>query len=123
MRSVRLAAIPGLFADDAALAHRARRARCRILFATGDISCILSVSEGQGPVVKTVSGPMESADLVFHADDEAWPGHWQAVPEPGLQDIFAMTRFRHLKIEGNFRPLMTHLQVMKDIIALPRRLA
>ncbi len=66
---------------------------------------------------------MESCDLVFHADALAWLGHWQAVPEPGLHDIFAMTRFGHLKIEGNFRPLMTHLQVMKDIIALPRRLS
>jgi hypothetical protein len=42
------------------------------------------------------------------------------MPCPDAADIFGMRRHGRLVIEGNFLPLMQHLQVVKDILALPR---
>ena len=45
-----------------------------------------------------------------------------AMPGPGWHDLFAPHQARAASMEGDFRPLLQHLQFFKDLLALPRRL-
>lgn len=116
-----LKALPAAYEDDAALKHKARSAnfRCRLVTENGDY--LIAMNQGALDDVVRAAGPMVPSDFAFHADKDAWATHWQPVPPPEYHDIFAMTRAGHLTILGDFKPLMTHLQVVKDVLALPRR--
>ncbi len=52
-----------------------------------------------------------------------WTRFWQAPPPPGWHDLFALAKRGEMTIEGDLHPFMTHLQVIKDLLALPRRRA
>ena len=54
---------------------------------------------------------------------EAWGRLWQSVPAPGWHDINALMKRGHVVLEGDLHPLMANLQYLKDLLALPRRLA
>ena len=116
-------AIPQLFLEDAGLIHRARNAHITLLLKAGEQSYLLQLKEGRLEDVHHTDRPMDSCDITMAASDEDWQGYWQVMPKPGLHDIFAMAKSGRLRIEGNFRPLMRHLQVVKDVLALPRRLS
>ena len=45
------------------------------------------------------------------------------MPAPGWHDLFALTKRGAASMEGDFRPLLQHLQFFKDLLALPRRLS
>ena len=116
----RLTGLAGRFRADPALMRRAARASFRCLIDVGDSVFLLHLDRGEMADLTPVSGPMVGSDFVLRAPRDAWLTHWQAVPPPEYHDIFAMTRAGHLRIDGDFYPLMTHLQVVKDILALPR---
>ena len=59
----------------------------------------------------------------MRATEEAWTQHWQAMPDPGWHDLFALTKRGAAFMEGDFRPLLQNLQFFKDLLALPRRLS
>ena len=66
---------------------------------------------------------MDGWDVALRAEAGAWGDHWQAMPAPDAFDIFGMVRRGRMRIEGDFTPLMRHLQLVKDILALPRAAA
>jgi hypothetical protein len=45
------------------------------------------------------------------------------MPEPGWHDLFALVRRGCASVEGDLQPLMANLQYVKDLLALPRRIA
>ena len=67
-------------------------------------------------------GPMlmRSTDFTFRATDEAWTRYWNPAPEPGWQDLFALTKRGAASMEGDLRPFLQNLQFFKDLLALPR---
>jgi hypothetical protein len=44
----------------------------------------------------------------------------QPIPKPGFHDVMAMLKLKHLKMEGDLYPLMSHLLYFKDILASVR---
>lgn len=114
--------IPALFADEPSLVRRAARAEITILLEAGDQARRLILDRGT-LCVASADGPMDGWDIAFRGAANVFLEHWQEMPSPNSADIFGMRRHGRLVIEGNFLPLMRHLQVVKDILALPRRVS
>ncbi|MGF1623128.1 MAG: hypothetical protein ACFCUR_21290 [Rhodomicrobiaceae bacterium] len=118
-----LGKLPALLDERAFLQWRGRRFDAEILIEADHAPFHLRFREGrledlqQGPIL------MRSWDFALRADAASWLAHWQPVPRPGFHDLLAMTKFGYLRIEGDFYPLMTHLQFVKDVLALPREIA
>ncbi|WP_174802821.1 hypothetical protein [Martelella limonii] len=111
--------LPALFAAEPDLVRRAARAEITILLQAGDQARRLILDRGT-LLVASADGPMAGWDIGFKGAAAVFWDHWQKVPGPDAADIFGMRRHGRLVIEGNFLPLMRHLQVVKDILALPR---
>ena len=114
--------IPALFADEPSLVRRVARAEITILLEAGDQARRLILDRGTLRVA-SADGPMDGWDIAFRGAEEAIMDHWQTMPAPDAADIFGMRRRGRLVIEGNFLPVMRHLQVVKDILALPRKVS
>ena len=119
----RFASLPRLLAADADLQRRGRwlAVDCRI--DVGAEPFFLAIRDGA--LVALDRGPrlMRSVTFAFRASDEAWTNYWQAIPEPGWHDLFALTKRGVASMDGDFRPLLQNLQFFKDLLSLPRRLA
>lgn len=113
------ARLPALFADSQPLLRRAARARFVLLLEAGEARCRLRLQSGSLSLDKA-DDPMSSWDVALRAAPEAWTDHWSELPSPDAADILGMARHGRMRIEGNFLPLMQHLQLVKDILALPR---
>ncbi len=113
------ARLPGLFAGSETLRRRSTRAQLVLLLEAGDTRRRLRLEPG-ALFLEGADGPMDSWDVALRATPEAWTDHWAALPRPDAADILGMTRHGRMRIEGNFAPLMRHLQLVKDILALPR---
>ena len=115
-----MAGLPDLLAARPFLTWRGRRFDSDVCIEAGTLPFYLRCRGGridsleEGPVL------MRSWDFALKAGLEAWLLHWRPVPPPGYHDIFAMAKGGHLRMEGNLHPLMTHLQFVKDLLALPR---
>jgi hypothetical protein len=118
-----LEALPQLAASDRFLVWRGRFLTGTFLLEAGSQPYFLGIESGR--LVEAAPGPilMRSWDFALRADAEAWVQHWQAMPRPGFHDIFAMSRLGRLRMEGSLHPLVANLQFIKDLVALPRRLA
>lgn len=116
-----LQALLRLLAADASLQRRARGLNIRLLLVASDRGKVVTFRDGAVLSVEDDRGPMHDWDLSMSMEEADWLAFWQAEPAPGWHDIFALTRGGRLKIAGNHLPLMRHLQVVKDILALPRR--
>lgn len=114
--------LPALLAGHPEIARRAERARVVLLLEAGSQGLRLQLEKGQLSVLPA-EGPMRGWDIALRAAPAAWADHWQAVPAPDAFDILGMVRHGRMRIEGNFAPFMRHLQVLKDILALPRAAA
>lgn len=114
--------LPVLLTGHPEIARRADRAGIVLLLEAGSEAVRLQLEKGQVTVLPA-EGPMRDWDIALRAAPEAWADHWQAVPAPDAFDILGMVRHGRMRIEGNFAPLMRHLQVVKDILALPRAAA
>lgn len=118
----RFARLPDLLAADSDLRRRGRwlDADCRIDIGTEPFHLTLR----EGALADLARGPrlLRSVAFSVSATEEAWQRHWQAVPEPGWHDLFALTKRGAASIDGDLRPLLQNLQYFKDLLALPRRL-
>lgn len=92
--------------------------------------CLLGIGEtvfhiqvANGRIAGADAGPilMRSWSFAVRASADTWARFWQPVPEAGWHDLFALTKRGHAVIEGDFKPLLTHLQYFKDVLAMPRR--
>lgn len=94
-----------------------------------DTQCLLGIGNAvfhlyiaQGRIVSADEGPvlMRSWTFAIKASAETWARFWRPVPEAGWHDLFALTKRGHAVIEGDLKPLLTHLQYFKDVLAMPR---
>lgn len=114
--------IPVLMADEPSLARRGRFLTADFQLVIGRQVCFISVVEGQVTVIETKPQIMRPAAFRIAAEVPAWLQFWKAMPEPGWHDILAMMKRNNLTVDGDLRVFMGHLQYIKDLIALPRRI-
>jgi hypothetical protein len=118
----RFARLPDLLAADSDLRRRGRwlDADCRIDI--GAEPFYLTLREGALSDLARGSRLMRSVGFSVSGTEDAWQRHWQAIPEPGWHDLFALTKRGAASFDGDLRPLLQNLQYFKDLLALPRRL-
>lgn len=115
--------LPELVNGNAGLLRRGRYVSADIMIEVGATPFHLAIVQGRieslsrGPVV------MRSWSFAVRGGEEAWRHFWARQPEPGYHDIFALAKFGHFRIEGDFRPLMTNLLYFKALLEAPRALA
>ena len=119
----RFARLPDLLAADSDLARRGRWVTVDCRIDIGEQPFFLGLENGALAAFERGTRLMRSSAFTIWADEEAWMQHWQAMPAPGWHDLFALTKRGVASMEGDFRPLLQHLQFFKDLLALPRRLA
>lgn len=88
----------------------------------GSAYVLVSIKDGEVQNIRNMAEmrPLTSWDFGVYADISAWQDFWQAVPQPGSNDIFALARNKRLEIKGNILVLMQNLQFFKDVLALAR---
>jgi len=113
--------IPKHVNADANLVRRGRFVDTKFVIAVGDIYYLIHVEQGR--IGKIVSGPFLGSEhsFVLRAPHDVWGKFWQPLPPPGFNDIFALTKQKLMKIEGNLHPFMANLLYFKDVIAAPRK--
>lgn len=103
----------------AELAPSARRLDAVLSIRIGHSTMLLEINRGIASI-KSAHPAMNQTDLQISAPAEVWEEFWEHIPSPGSHDIFALRKSGRMTIEGNFLLFMTHLQVFKDLLALPR---
>ncbi len=115
--------LPALVNQDAALVRRGRCCTTTLMIASGAVPLYLSIVDGK--IGDMTRGPtlMRSWRFAIRADADAWRRFWQPLPEPGFNDVLAMSRFGRATIEGDLQPLMANLRYFKEVLEAPRRAA
>lgn len=117
----RLAALFEAAAREDAIGQRLGRfCSGQLMLATSHASLHMDIVDGR--LTRLLEGPLQMRAWQFglRAEDDAWLEFWKPEPAPGYQDIFAMSRFGHLAIDGDVGPLLAHLRFYKRLLALPR---
>lgn len=113
--------LPELVNGDAALVRRGRYLNTDFLIEVGERQFVVQVRDGRIAAV-TSGGRMPSWSFALRAAQADWEKFWQPVPEPQFSDIFALVRWKKMRIEGNLQPLMANMLYLKDVLASPRKL-
>ena len=105
---------------DARLVWRGRHLSTSFLLQVEQTEYVIRLVDGRVASVK--KGPFPMGDWVFalRASATTWLEFLQSVPRPGFHDLMAMLKLKHLKIEGDLYPLMSHLLYFKDLLASVR---
>ncbi len=99
---------------------RPRLVNMDLLVRFGASPVLVRIRDGRVAAADAPAAPLPSCDVSLQASEAAWTRFWQAVPEAGWHDIFALAKRGELSIQGNLQPLMAHLQFVKDLLATPR---
>lgn len=101
---------------DALLVHRGRFVDTRFLLEVGSDSWSIRILDGR--VAEIVKGPFVMACWTFalRASAEDWGQFWSANPPPGYHDLFALIRFKRLRVEGDMHPFMANLFYFKGVL-------
>jgi hypothetical protein len=115
--------VPRLLDADANLVRRGAFFDARFQVGIGAIPFDVIVTAGS--ITSLERGPflMRPWRFAVRGTSEAWGRLWQGVPEPGWHDLNALMKRGFVTLEGDLQPLMANLQYVKDLLALPRRLA
>jgi hypothetical protein len=107
---------------DASLIRRGRYLTADIMIEIGAQPHHISIAGGC--VTGVQRGPllMRSWSFAVRGGEDALRTFWQPLPPPHFHDIFALAKRGEFRIEGDFRPLITHLLYFKGLLAAPRRL-
>jgi hypothetical protein len=102
---------------DAALVRRGRHLNTRFLVEIGDDGYLVSICEGK--VQSVTPGPfvMQDWDFALRASSDTWEKFWLATPPPGYHDLFALMRYRRLRVEGSMLIFMRNLLYIKGLMA------
>ncbi len=113
--------LPALVNQNARLVRRGRF--FSEVFAVGCAGLEILVKVHEGALRSALRGPfpMRSRSFTVRAGVEVWRRFWQPVPEPGYNDLLAMSRFGTASIEGDLRPFMANLRYVKEVLEAPRR--
>ena len=104
------------------LQHLGRYCNCELLLQADEQQVHLVIEHGR--IIDVVLGPlhMRAWQFALRAELSNWQLFWQTIPAVGFNDIFAMSRYGHLKIDGDVGPLLEHLRYIKEILAISRQL-
>ena len=102
---------------NAPLVRRGQYLDTTFLLQVGSESWLVTVEKGQIASIKREGLPIVPHAFALRASREAWTEFWQRVPKPGFHDLIALTKFRHLKVDGDIKVFMTHLRYFKDVLA------
>lgn len=102
--------------------HRPRLANLTLMIGIGSRRLLLRIENGAIKSIDDLASlrPLTSWDVSLTASAEDWQRFWETVPTAGWHDIFALTRYNRMHIEGNLHLFMSHLQFVKDLLASPR---
>ena len=102
---------------DEHLVWRGRHLNLSFILNTGEQDYLISIRDGRVAAVKP--GPLVMPTWTFRleADQASWREFWQPVPRPGFHDLFAMLKFRKLRIEGTLHPFMSNILYFKQLLA------
>lgn len=75
-----------------------------------------------GELAPVIPGPLKMRPWRFaiRAPRASWEAFWQPLPGVGFNDVFAMVRYGHARIDGDVGPMLEHLRYVKEVIAMPR---
>jgi hypothetical protein len=98
------------------LVHRGRFVATRFLLEVGEDSWLVRILDGR--VADVSRGPFVMARWTFalRATAEDWRQFWSSNPPPGYHDLFALIRFKRLKVEGDMHPFMANLLYFKGVL-------
>lgn len=107
--------------SDEHLVWRGRYFNADIIVQIGSIPFLVRIESGR--IKECRRGLPLLCPTVFSVkgETEAWAAFWENPPKPKWHDIFALTKFGHMSVEGNVQPFMANLQYFKDILAMPRK--
>ena len=114
------AAVLGARAAEPNLVRRGRTFTAAWIVRIGSLTYWLQTEGGRTVECRQGTPLMQSSRLTFAASAQAWQAFWQAVPVAGAHDLFALTKRGELQIDGDMHLLLSHLQYLKDVLALPR---
>jgi hypothetical protein len=77
---------------------------------------LVRIKDGQ--IAEVAKGPfvMPRWTFALRAPADAWTRFWEAMPEPGFHDLFALIKHRRLKAEGDLHPFMANLFYFKGVL-------
>jgi hypothetical protein len=113
--------LPRLLENEPDLIRRGMFFDSHFLVQIGDVPFNLVVAAGR--IVLFERGPfvMPTWRFAVRGTVEAWREFWKPIPSPGWHDLFALSKRGVLTLEGDLHPLMSNLQYVKDLLALPRK--
>lgn len=105
---------------DERLVWRGRHVSTAFLLQVDQDEYVIQILAGR--IVAVEKGPFPIADWVFalRASEAAWREFLKPIPKPGFHDVMAMLKLKHLMMEGDLYPLMSHLLYFKDVLASVR---
>lgn len=112
--------LPDRVNGDPVLQRLGRFCTAELLLEIGESGFHLPFYRGCLEPVRRGPFRMRSWSFALRGQEDAWRRFWQQRPEPGYNDIFAMSRIGVLRIEGDVGPLLEHLRFFKEVLALPR---
>jgi len=115
-------ALAEVFRNNAAGFSRNRTVNLSFLVQFGSEALLVRVQDGKVTAIDNLRDlrPLQSYDFMIKAPAEDWIRFWEPVPKAGSHDIFALTRYGQMQIQGNLHPLMSNLQFIKDLLATAR---
>jgi hypothetical protein len=119
--TARVLALPAQVNGDAKLQRIGRFCTTSFMLEAGAQSFHLRTQRGRLDEVVQGPRPLRAWVFALRAERGVWRRFWEPVPAPGFNDIFAMSRYGHMQIEGDMGPLLQHLWYLKEVLALPRR--
>lgn len=114
--------LPALVEANADLVRRGRFLTTDFAIIVGATPLLVRVEAGH--VTSVARGPFLLRPWTFSitAAPETWLKLLKPVPDPGTHDLMALSKVGLARIEGDLKPFMANLQVIKDIITAPRAL-
>ena len=102
---------------NAALVRRGQYLDTTFLLQIGSDGWLVTVEKGRIASVAREGFSMVNHAFALRASREAWTEFWQRVPKPGFHDLLALSKFRHLKVDGDIKVFMSHLRYFKEVLA------
>ena len=80
----------------------------------------VQIEQGRILRVARVESDNKAWAFALRASQASWDLFFSSLPPPGFHDLMAMLKLKHLKMEGDLYPLMSHLLYFKDVLASVR---
>lgn len=98
------------------LVRRGRYLSTDFMIEIGERQHVVQVRGGRIASV-AAGGRMPAWRFALRAAEADWAKFWEPVPAPGYSDIFALVRWKRMRIEGDLQPLMANLLYIKGVLA------